>query len=156
MIPDAHRYLEHLCDTLAAPTTATHEGTGGMRAMCGSTADVTDAGMEPFGIGALLRLSPTRTKLVMRELLAHGLLGIGVAPGEDGRNELRVTATRETARWYARVLRSRAAARRYGMTFGTSTSGGAMRGKGPHPRASAKGNGGGVQPHTISNHTTQG
>lgn len=131
MIPDAHRYLEHLCDTLAGPTTATatHEGTAGMRAMSGSTADVTDAGMEPFGIGALLRLSPARTKRVMRELLAHGLLGIGVAPGEDGRNELRVTVTRETARWYARVLRSRAVARRYGTAFGTSASGSKMRGE---------------------------
>ncbi len=48
----------------------------------------------------------------MRELLQYHLLGIAAVMGEDGRYELRMTPNRETARWYARVLRARAVTQR--------------------------------------------
>ena len=93
------RYLEHLCDTLVA-------------SCCRST-DMIGRGVEPFGFGAELRFSPTRTKAVMRELLQHHLLDIQVVVGSDGRNELRMTWNRETERWYERILRFRIAHRKY-------------------------------------------
>ena len=97
----AQRYLERLCDA----ATANHDP--GL-----STSDtakmLTGAGEEPFALGAALRYSPTRTKAVMREVLQHNLLRVEVVVGNDGRNELRMTPTHETPRWYARVLRARA------------------------------------------------
>jgi len=105
MRSDAQRYLEHLCDTA---TTGYAPGLSHSdRAVM-----IPGTGVEPFGFGAALRFSPARIKAVMRELLQHNLLGITTVRGDDGRYELRLTPNRETARWYARVLRARAAAQR--------------------------------------------
>jgi len=105
MRSDAQRYLEHFCDTATAEyaPSLSHSDRAVM---------IPGAGVEPFGFGAALRFSSRRIKAVMRELLGHHLLDIGVVVGSDGRNELCLTWNRETARWYARVLRARAAAQR--------------------------------------------
>lgn len=92
MRPETQRYLEHFCDAATADAAQM----------------LTDAGMEPFALGAALRFSPTRTKAVMREVLQHNPLRVEVVRGSDGRNELRLTPTHETPRWYARILRARA------------------------------------------------
>ena len=98
---DSRNYLERLCDSATTQCAPGAAGPDRARTIIGT-------GVEPFGFGHDLRFSPTRTKAVMRELLQHHLLDIGVVVGEDGRNELRMTPNRETARWYARVLRARA------------------------------------------------
>jgi len=105
MRADSQRYLEQFCDT------ATAESAPGL-AHADRTMLLGGAGVEPFGFGAALRFSPARTKAVMRELLQHHLLGIEAVRADDGRYELRLTPNGETARWYARVLRARAVARR--------------------------------------------
>ncbi len=100
MRADAERYLEQFCDTTTAgcvPGLAHAD-----RALL-----LGAVGVEPFGFGAALHFSPARTKAVMRELLQHNLLGIAAVRGNDGRYELRLTPNGETARWYARVLRTR-------------------------------------------------
>jgi len=100
MRADTERYLEQFCDTATA-------GCAPGLPPSDCAAMVRGAGGEPFGFGAALRFSPARTKAVMRELLQHNLLGIAAVRGEDGRYELRLTPNGETARWYARVLRTR-------------------------------------------------
>jgi len=101
MRSETQRYLEHLCDAATIRSAPGATDPDRARAIIG-------AGVEPSGFGHALRFSPTRTKAVMRELLQHHLLDIGVVVGSDGRNELRMTANRETVRWYARALRARA------------------------------------------------
>jgi len=102
---DSQCYLEQFCDAATA-------GRSSGLSPSDRAAMVRGAGIEPFGFGAALRFSSRRTKAVMRELLQYNLLGITVVAGQDGRNELRLTPNGETARWYARVLRSRTLANR--------------------------------------------
>ncbi len=103
MRPDAQCYLEQFCDTVTARAPATLPDA----ARTAMLTDLTRTGVEPFDFGAALRLSPRRTKAVMRELLQYHLLNIEAVRADDGRNELRLMPNQETARWYARVLRAR-------------------------------------------------
>ena len=107
---ETRHYLERLCDSATIHSAPGATDPDRARAIIGT-------GVEPFGFGHDLRFSPTRTKAVMRELLQHHLLDIDVVVGSDGRNELCMTANRETVRWYARALRARAREKQEAHTY---------------------------------------